>query len=158
MKIRPDQIEGIRQQDQQSRTDKADKAGKAFQELLNAEVGKGEKAAKPLSPPPLPGMGGVNSLLNVQQVQSVDAAGAQRAVAEKVENLLDKVDDYAAEIESENAGGSLRRAHGLLDEIEQGVSGLKEQAASDPTLRGVVDELEVLSVTERIKFNRGDYL
>lgn len=58
--------------------------------------------------------------------------------------------------------GSLKQAYELLQGIDGQVAALKD---STTTLRGqssgfdsLLNELEVLTTTEKIKFNRGDYL
>jgi len=154
MKIRPDQIEGV-QPEQAQRKNKADKSGQAFGELLNNEVAKGDSpaAASGAIPPPI-----VNPLIAAEAangVQRPDAAA--NAVAGQVESVLDKWDSYAATLAGPQAG--LKSAYGTLDEIANEVAAIKEgQPNLDPGLKSIVDELETLAVTERFKFNRGDYV
>jgi hypothetical protein len=44
--------------------------------------------------------------------------------------------------------------------MQEGISGFKERfpGESAGTARELIDELDVLAVTETFKFNRGDYL
>ena len=156
MEIRPDQIEGV-QPEQSQRKGKAKQSEQAFGDLLNQEVARGETAAPQyVAPPPI-----VNPLIaagTVAQVQSVSDTGAQ--VADQVESILDKWDDYAATLADPQAG--LKSAYGTLDEIADDVASLKaeqpELATTHPGLKSIVDELEALTATEQFKFNRGDYV
>jgi len=155
MKIRPDQIEGV-QPEQSQRRDKAKQSDVAFGDLLNQEVARGEKTIPQSVAPPLV----VNPLLATGQiaaVQPVSEDGVQ--VADQVESILDKWDDYAATLADPEAG--LKSAYGTLDEIAGDVANLKAEQpdleTSHPGLKSIVDELETLAAAEQFKFNRGDY-
>ena len=71
-------------------------------------------------------------------------------------------ENYAATLQASGRDKGLRPAFGVLENIETGLKELKDKWPSlsrdHPGLKSVVDELEVMAVTERIKFNRGDYL
>ncbi|MEZ7198572.1 hypothetical protein [Pseudodesulfovibrio karagichevae] len=155
MKIRPDQIEGV-QQEQAQRRNKAKQSDAAFGDLLNQEVARGEATASHSIAPPMI----VNPLLAagaVAKVQPVSEDGAQ--VADQVESILDKWDDYAATLADPGAG--LKAAYGTLDEIADDVATLKAEqpdlGTTHPGLKSIVDELETLAAAEQFKFNRGDY-
>ncbi|MGE4422602.1 MAG: hypothetical protein AB7D39_09910 [Pseudodesulfovibrio sp.] len=155
MKIRPDQIEGV-QQEQTQRRNKAKQSDAAFGDLLNQEVARGEATASQTVAPPMI----VNPLLaagTVAEVQPVSEDGVQ--VADQVESILDKWDDYAATLADPEAG--LKSAYGTLDEIADDVAALKAEQpdleSTHPGLKSIVDELETLTATEQFKFNRGDY-
>jgi hypothetical protein len=68
---------------------------------------------------------------------------------------------YAQQLESPAKRANLREAYSVLEQISQAVSELKQDvpkfAATNPSLESMVNELEVLTVTETFKFNRGDY-
>ncbi|MDQ7834940.1 MAG: hypothetical protein RDU24_06120 [Humidesulfovibrio sp.] len=164
MKIHPDQLEGVRP-DSLSQTNKAKPASTAFGDLLTQEVAKsGTDTAKTsaLLPPP-GGLGALSALMGVNAVESVaPTQQAEKAIMEKVENLLDKWDQYAQNLQGSSGQVDLKKAYGVLQDIDGTVQQIKGEnpnlAQQSPTLQGVVSELEVLAVTERIKFNRGDYL
>ncbi|MDD4951027.1 MAG: hypothetical protein PHV85_00630 [Desulfovibrionaceae bacterium] len=155
MKIHPEHIEGVRQ-------DRQDRAGKtrvkapeeSFGDLLDKELSKTSARpavaaanARPIQP-----------LLKTEALAGVQS-GTNEAVAERVDGLLDKWQAYADGLRS---GTGLREAYGLLEDISGGLKGLKDDwpslAESEPRLQELVDELDILSVTERMKFNRGDYI
>ena len=86
--------------------------------------------------------------------------GLENAVSQAA-GTLDMWDTY---VQTLGAGdqGSLKQAYELLQGIDGQVAALKD---STTTLRGqssgfdsLLNELEVLTTTEKIKFNRGDYL
>ena len=91
------------------------------------------------------------------------SAGFESKAMDTLDNLLTRWENYAHQLAAEPGG--LRHANGILEEISTEIGALKanwpQQSPPQPVapgLRGVLDELEVLAVTERIKFNRGDYL
>lgn len=164
MKIHPDQLEGVRP-DSLSQTNRVKPTSTAFGDLLTQEVAKsGTDSAKTSAPlPPPGGLGSLNALVGVSTVESVaPAQQGEKAIMEKVENLLDKWDQYAQNLQGNAGQVDLKKAYGVLQDIDGTVQQIKGEnpnlAERSPALQGVVSELEVLAVTERIKFNRGDYL
>ena len=169
MKIHPDQLEGVRP-DQTGQTGKPRSTSTAFGDLLNQEVSRsGGQTAKPVAPLPPPGglgtLGALGALAATQNAGAVEATTqapqAEKAIMETVENLLDKWDVYAQSLQGAPGEAGLKRAYGVLDDIDGTVKKLKgdnpDLSGMSPALRGMVSELEVMAVTERIKFNRGDY-
>lgn len=159
MKILPDQIEGVRQQQQTDKT--RQQPSTAFGDVLGQEVAKsGENAASGVAPAPL--LSGINPLLNVQsleKVQAVDSDMDAGQAAAKVDAVLDQVEDYAARLRDVAPDGTgLREAHAALQDMQEQVDDLKSVADQQPGLQDIVNELDVLTRTERFKFNRGDYL
>ena len=175
MKIHPDQLEGVRA-DQTSQTNRTRQTTTAFGDFLSQEVEKtGTDSAKSTATlPPPGGLGALGTLSTLMGVQSVDktqsvAAVAQvpqaeKAIMDTVENLLDKWDSYAQNLQGAQASSgtaNLKQAYGVLDDIAGTVQKLRSDnpdlGTKNPALSGMVSELEVMTVTERIKFNRGDY-
>ena len=80
---------------------------------------------------------------------------------DKVDSVLDKWDQYAQSLQSTGSSASLKQAYGVLDDIDGAVQQIRganpDLAEKFPALQGVVSELEAMTVTERIKFNLGDY-
>ena len=77
-----------------------------------------------------------------------------------MDTLLAKWEDYADTLAADSGGDSLKQAYGVLENIENGVRQLKEDLPEglSPDLGSLVNEMEVMTVTEKFKFNRGDYL
>jgi len=160
MKISPEQIEALQQQQQQQ----AKKAGKvdgaAFGEFLNQEVQQGQP--QKTAAPPVPGLHAMNPMLHVEQVAPVQTAQVSEGeFVGKVEQLFGQLESYAQQLDS-SADGGLKQAYQTLEGIQGGVDSLKKDwpgvASENPELGSIVSELEVMAVTEKIKFNRGDYV
>lgn len=99
-------------------------------------------------------------LMAVQKAsKTAETASSESAVMNSMDSLLTQWETYAGQL-SGSAGG-LKNADGVLSSITDGVKKLKEDnptlSATHPGLSSMVDQLEVMAVTERIKFNRGDY-
>ncbi len=172
MKIHPDQLEGILPgaSEQTGATGKPRSTGTAFGDFLTQEVAKsGEQTAKPTATLPPPGglgqLSALGALAATQQAApaqaTTQATQAEKAVMQTVETLLDKWDSYAQNLQSPSDEAGLKRAYGVLEDIDGTVKKLKgdnpDLSSQNPALHGMVSELEVMAVTERIKFNRGDY-
>ena len=152
MNIRPELIEGL---SQEQLTKKTQRPQQAFGDFLGQEVAKAEAAnATTQAPPPM-----VNPLEAPVAVNAVEMVGdSEQSVVGHVETILDKLDDYSAMLSD---GTSLKLANSALDDIAEDVSRIKarpELTENGSALGSLVDELETLAVTERIKFNRGDYV
>ncbi|MBI9112032.1 hypothetical protein [Maridesulfovibrio ferrireducens] len=160
MKIRPDQIEALQQHQQQAnKTKKVN--GTAFGEVLNQEAQQVE-GQQTSNLPPVPGLQSINPLLQMQQVASVQAATLNEGeFVGKIENLFGELENYAKHLGSPDSGG-LKNAYKTLEGVQGGVESLKKDwpgvASENPELSSIVNELEVMAMTEQIKFNRGDYV
>lgn len=150
MKIQTNGLESLLQ-NEQKKAEKAGQEASGFAGLLDQEVAKASgsqaNAAGALLPPL------TSPLLATQGVEEVAEESGDAVAA--LDGLLDKWENYAAGLGS---GQSLKQADGALQDLEAETARIKEMAQSDPGLSAVADELEVLAVTERTKFNRGDYI
>lgn len=160
MKIQNDPLRALLEQGEAHRKPKAD--GTDFESMLAGELRGGPSA----------GTGAASSEQNVaalaMQIRSVQELGGSEAAdrsdsiyTESVDKLLNKWDLYSQALARPEAA-SLKEVNGLLDGMSEELSALKaalpKLEGSGAGLAGLVNELEVLTVTERIKFNRGDYL
>ena len=150
MKIHPDHVEGIRPE-RKDQTVKPGSTQESFADMLTQEVSKGASVREngQVAPPPLMGMSPVSGVAPLDE----DALAAVNGM----EALLDKWEDYADHLAGGSEGG-LKQAYAALEEIESGVAELQNRLPENAALQSVADELEILSRTEKIKFNRGDYL
>ncbi len=156
MKIQPDNIQPTIEE-QRRRTEAAPQ-GSSFEEILAQESEATQQAAKPAAPPPL---WGINPLLQVQ-APKVATPNAEHAVMDQMDNLLNEWEKYAGQLEGSAGHADLRQAYDSLqrigDQVQTIKSGLESMSEEKPGLQAMVDELEIMTVTETIKFNRGDYL
>ncbi|GAB6177187.1 hypothetical protein JCM16814_20780 [Desulfobaculum senezii] len=162
MKIHPDQIKALEQeQAKHGRVQKTN--GDEFGKLLAETIGKSEEASKTQGTAPTPPMTGLlpGQILTAQGTdQSGEPSQTGQHVMDTLENLLNGWENYAAKLGSPEA--TLRQADGELTSIENGIADIREKwpnlANDNPQAGAIVDEVEVLAVTERIKLNRGDYM
>jgi hypothetical protein len=163
MKIQTDQLTALQQAAEKTAGTK-NASGDAFAAMLAQQVGgDGSSQASGLSAPPLAGYAALD-LSGPQASGDVEASGQfteeEQAVMNNMDTLLAKWENYADQLASGSGGDSLKQAYGVLENIETGVKQLKDDLPSDVSkgLGSLVNELEVMTVTEKIKFNRGDYI
>ncbi len=162
MKIQTDQLTALQQAAEKTAGSKD--ASDAFAAILSQKLGDdGSSQASGLAAPPLAGYAALD-LTGAQAVGDVEASGQfseeEQAVMNSMDTLLAKWENYADQLASGAGGDSLKQAYGVLENIETGVKQLKDDLPSDVNagLGSLVNELEVMTVTEKIKFNRGDYI
>ncbi len=165
MKIRNDQLQALQQQ--QSEVRKTPKEGGSFDALLaenlSAVQGLEETAVPaPLQSGPLAPLASTLGILEGGEEATEDAEGiALGSVALSIEGLLGQMDAYASSLSS-HGSDDLRGAYALLQDMDRGVKALRRAVpglgSRDAGLEAMVNELEVLTATESVKFNRGDYL
>lgn len=141
------------------------KSGKAagnvtFDDLLESELKLKEKTAQssPQAAPLSSELLAAQALLN-PQLETQRQPQSRYDIMDKVNTLLARWSDYAQELQTPNA--DLRHVHQTLEDITAEVKQMKQslvEQRQDPAMISLLDEIEILSVTERIKFNRGDYL
>jgi len=168
MKINPDHLSAVRP-DAKRDAHKSGKTGGSFEDMLSRAAEKTaaqEQMAQ--SPGRLPGPGAAMHLTATQMLfpQSTSPESETKAetkAMDTLDNLLSQWENYSRQLVAEPHG--LRHAHDTLSRISSQIGELKADwsqegsaAAPGSALRGMLDELEVLAVTERIKFNRGDYV
>jgi hypothetical protein len=165
MKIQTDQLTALQQTTEQSKgtRDSSD----AFAALLAQKVGSGQAdqttQTTGLAAPPLSSLTGVD----LSGLQATDATTASSGITEEEQSVMENMDtllaqwqNYADQLAAGSGGDSLKQAYGVLENIETGVKQLKDDLPSTTSagLGSLVNELEVMTVTEKIKFNRGDYI
>ncbi len=102
-------------------------------------------------------------LLNpIEQTEQIDATSdLLQSAYDNASGTLDLWDNYAKALGSSSEGSSLRNAYSILENIGDQVAQLKSQSAelANPNngLKDLINQLEIMTTTERIKFNRGDY-
>lgn len=167
MEIDTRQIDALRIQQEQGAAGQVQrKPGASFEDVLMEELGAqdgGAGASLPL-PPGGPHASLISELL-LNGAGEAAAASPEEAVMQAAfadaSGALDMWDAYARAVDS-GQEGALRQAFGLLQGIDRQVAGIRQSTAglrgANPGLDGLLNELEVLSATEHVKFNRGDYL
>ncbi|MFP4167454.1 MAG: hypothetical protein ACLFSY_01220 [Desulfonatronovibrionaceae bacterium] len=156
MKINPEQINQIRNQEQAQQS-KNKKDQKDFGRLLRQEADKQNKANT--SPAAKSGAQENISSSAYLQVSLLNNNPSPGAVMDNLDNILAKWEMYAEQLGSPQS--SLKEAYAGLEEISQAVEDMKAKVDPDkhgPEVREMLNELDVMTTTEKMKFNRGDYL
>ncbi|GAB6038281.1 hypothetical protein JCM15519_28400 [Fundidesulfovibrio butyratiphilus] len=163
MKILPDQTTPVTQVTQTRQVASSQSAStQNFAEILAQEVSSSQATSQTTQSAPSAGVAGLAQAMAVQAATSVsETSSTDQAVMDTVDNMLGQWENYAGQLA---AGGqtNLRQAYGTLESIQSGVEKLKSDnpdlAEQNTQLSSLVNELDVLATTEKIKFNRGDYL
>jgi hypothetical protein len=155
MKIRPEHLEAL-SQEQQVR--KPSKEGSSFQNILDTELGDTEKTAVSCRSQSLGAMNGLGGL-DPLTLSSLQSTPTRQKVMEALDSVLSRWDEYSNSLSSPRP--DLKQAYRVLETISSDVRTIKESELSENNrdqFGPILDELEILTVTERIKFNRGDYI
>lgn len=162
MKIRNEQLQPLPQQQGETRV-KAGRSGE-FESLLSEKLGEARGMEAGASASPL--TGGAPAVLSPALMGLAEGGPAAAdipdldGVSQSMEGVFSAMEAYAASLSSPE--GDLRGAHSLLQSVERNVKALRESVPDLETrhagLAAMVNEIEVLTVTENFKFNRGDYL
>ncbi len=164
MKINPDHLSAIRPDAKQD-AHKSGKTDGSFEDMLSRAAEKTAAQAQPAQNlGQLPGPGAAMHLTATQMLFPLSTSPESKTKAmDTLDNLLLQWENYARQLAAQPQG--LRHAHDTLSKISSQIGELKANwsqkgsaAAPGTALRGMLDELEVLAVTERIKFDRGDYV
>ena len=170
MKINNEQLEALlRQQNQTSGvTSRQTRPEGAFDAVLGMQLGLADGAP----PPPSAAAAGpagpaaqasmISQMLLASQTEAAnpDEDAIQSAFVQ-ASGTLDMWDEYVNALSASGQGGSLRDAYALLEGIDGQVAGLKAGAAGvrgqNAGLDALINELDIMTTTEKFKFNRGDY-
>ncbi len=169
MEISTEQLEALLRQQEQQATAARRQAGPGdgFEALLAQQLGGGAEwanAAGGLLPPGAAQAGLISQMLlngaEQEQTSDPDAQILQEAFAQ-ASGTLDLWDSYAKTLGSSADGGSLRDAYALLQGIDSQVARIRQNTVGvrgkNPGFDSLLNELEVMTATEKFKLNRGDY-
>jgi len=161
MKIDPSKIQVIGTEEQQVK--KKDQ-GQGFDSILTREIQKdaSKVPADQSGIKPGRGIAGLNPTLAAQMTSQTQQPPSERTVMQNFDSLLAQWENYADRLDSAQGGQDLKQLYAMLEGIVGSVSNIKEQWAGleqkPEQLGALINELEIMAVTEQIKFNRGDYL
>lgn len=168
MKISNDQLDALLRQQEQAAGAARKQSGKsggfeaALAEQLGISDGNGAPAAAPLPPG---AQAGLISRMLLDNAEENSALNPDEDLLQEAFNqasgTLDLWDSYVNALGKPGAGQSLRDAYSLLQgigdkvaDLKQGTSGVRGQ---NPGFDSLLNELEIMTTTEKFKFNRGDY-
>lgn len=162
MKITNDQVGAVEQQEAERTARKASEKCGMFGDLLARELDAvrqdgGAARTQGAGVKPL----GTSPLLHMNAPVAPNQQ-AERTIMDNLERLLGEWEEYAQRLETPGEEAGLKDAYAVLARIGGEVERIKTEnpdlASRNPELKSLVDEMEILSVTETIKFNRGDYV
>lgn len=159
MKIDPEHFKTLLEQSQKGKTGKSP-ADQSFQDILDNRLQPGEDGKQPIAPlKDTSRMVALQAELKASSVGETQSEGGQgHDIMNRLESVLDQWEKY-----SQSLGASdLRNSYSILESIDQELQNLQSEVGQESDagsgVNSMVNELEVMTVTERIKFNRGDYL
>ncbi len=158
MKINPDQIKQIQDQNQQQEKLKAkqtdDFARFLEQELTPEKRSPDSSAAVHLDQSR---MQTLHTQLKTQGLEQISNQ-SESEFMDRLEQILGQWENYSQQLQEEQ---HLRQSYATLQDISREIENLKQNSSvstQNPELENLLSELEIMSITEEIKFNRGDYL
>lgn len=140
----------------------------SFDSILNEAISAQDIAQSPTIGTLLPHGAGSSEMISQMLLQNVGGepeAYDQRDLLENTFNnasgTLDLWDTYAKKLGS-SQNTDLREAYSILESIGNQVEQLKSNASNLNTpnfgLNSFINEMDIMATTEKIKFNRGDYV
>jgi hypothetical protein len=161
MKIQNEQLRALREAE--AGKQKKTRPGEAFDRLLSREVRKenAQQTAESAPAPrnmPNPALSGAQAAL--ESAAPISGPEALDRAAQEMEGMFTALDNYAGQLALDDKA-DLRQAYALLESLGGRIADFKSRhmtAGSQGPLSSLLNELEVLTTTETIKFNRGDYL
>lgn len=100
---------------------------------------------------------------DIERLQASDentSTTSRQALLNEIENSLSSLDMYTRSVQNQ-ASFNLKQAWQGLTAFNQSVNDLRQNYASlseqDSSLDAMINDLEIMAVTETYKFNRGDY-
>lgn len=169
MKITNAQLEALfRQQNQTSGTNGTQSAqGGGFEAALAEQMGLENGSASSGTTLPVSGQSSQASMISQMLLGTSESQPASededviQSAFTQASGTLDMWDSYVNALGSSGKSGSLRDAYSLLQGIDGQVASLKANTAGvrgqNAGLDSLVNELDVMTTTEKFKFNRGDY-
>jgi uncharacterized protein YoxC len=164
MKITPEQLAALQREAQKQKSSRAE-SFEDFQKMLEQEVDKSQgpistSAGEQTGKAPHLDMNSLHALMQTSATSSVlEQQTSGQQIMEQVDALLNKWENYAQQLQKPEEG--LKQSYQTLEEINSAVKMLQdnmpESGKQSEQLQPLLNELEIMAVTEKIKFNRGDY-
>lgn len=166
MEINTTQLEALRQLQEQSSQTPRKSAGQntGFDAILNQQLGTGLPAGLGESAIAANEQAEIYSRIMLNQGDSAGEAedpdtAVLMAAFDQASGTLNLWDSYARTLGTSTTGTALRDAWGMLQGIDAQVAQLRDNPAraKSSALDSILNELEIMTATEKFKFNRGDY-
>ncbi|MDE7064829.1 MAG: hypothetical protein K2O70_05075 [Desulfovibrionaceae bacterium] len=162
MNIRTEQLDALYRQQGLSTPRPAAEKGESFAETLAQQMGISTENIYPQGSVPPPGaqVGVIGEML-IGNTENISGEATVETVLRQTSGALDMWDSYADAL-GDSGTADLRQAYSLLQGLDSQLVTLRQSAQSvlgqNPELADIVNDLEVMTATEKFKFNRGDYI
>lgn len=162
MNIRTEQLDALRRQQEYTASKSAPEKGDSFADALARQLSTStEDIQQQISVPPPGAQAGVIGEMLIGSAANTSGGATVETVMQQTSGALDMWDSYADAL-SKSGTTDLRQAYSLLQGLDSQLTALKESAqpilGQNPELANIVNDLEVMTATEKFKFNRGDYI
>lgn len=105
--------------------------------------------------------GSIAPALDTETDGNSEARYSAQKIVSGIEHSLSGLDAYTSSLKNLDSGASLKQAWQNLSAFTQSVENLRQNYADlsqqDSSLNAMINNLEIMAVTETYKFNRGDY-
>ena len=162
MKIQSEQLQALQQQAEAKKVKTG--ADGVFDALLAEELSVSAETGQAVPGRAISGsvpLFDLNGIAASQGVADSPEAAALAAVASSIDDMLGGLDEYAETLSSPQ-GADLRKAFGILQDMDKRLAALRETSPDLVTrhagMAALVDEISVIARAETVKLNRGDYL
>jgi len=162
MKIQNEQLQALQQQTEFK--PKKQQTNGVFDALLSGKLGSAAAPGQQASAQALSAsvtLLGLNGISPTEAVKEAPENSALMAAAKSIDAMLDGLDEYARTLSSPQ-GADLRKAYGLLQDMDKNLAALRERspdlAMRHAGMSALLDEISVIARAETVKMNRGDYL
>lgn len=162
MNIRTEQLDALRRQQEYTASKSVPEKGTSFADALARQLSTStEDIQQQISVPPPGAQVGVIGEMLIGSAANTSGGTTVETVVQQTSGALDMWDSYADAL-SKSGTTDLRQAYSLLQGLDSQLTALKESAqpilGQNPELANIVNDLEVMTATEKFKFNRGDYI
>lgn len=165
MNIRTDYLNELQRQEETKKTSKPIQSSGAFEELLSQEIATTSTTQINSNDTSMVFTGKLNNidptvLMALNKSEMIGSLGDTTldSVTKQTDALLLSWDEYSAALE---AGASARGAWEKITKIEAQIKKLQGNLASmqspNSNLESIANELNIMTIVEKAKINRGDY-
>ena len=162
MKINTELLKAVQEQEI-NKNKSPEQAKQDFKQVLEKNMSSEQDANKnQKSAAQMPGpnqLAALHAQIQTNSTSSVQSESIESSMREKIDQVLSKWENYSQQLQSGDK--SLKSSFNTLEEISENVrnlqSELSESSQQDQGIKSILDELEIMTVTEKVKFNRGDY-
>ncbi len=162
MKINTELLKAVQEQEI-NKNKSPEQAKQDFKQVLEKNMSSEQDANKnQKSAAQMPGpnqLAALHAQIQTNSTSSVQSEGIDSNMREKIDQVLSQWEKYSQQLQSGENG--LKSSFSTLEDISENVrklqKDLSENSKEGQGIKSILNELEIMTVTERVKLNRGDY-